>query len=223
MKQFLSLIIISFLLINNSHAQDNCQVAIDLIKGTYTGPCVNGKASGKGKAVGIDLYEGEFLNGFPEGKGMYTWKDGHYFIGQFKKGKMDGAGDMYYESSKGEDSVITGFWKKDKFSGLYEKAYIIHSSTTRINKLDCRSSKKVAAGSINITTGGVSFVPTITEITVITGQYLNKSSTNLSNGVIVRMQQMIFPFRAIFYLNNGEYFEIQFNEEADYEVSLSVM
>jgi len=223
MKQLLVVIVISFLLINISHAQDNCLVAVEVLKGTYTGGCENGKASGKGKAVGADIYEGDFLNGHPEGKGMYTWKDGHYFIGQFKKGKMEGAGDMYYESAKGEDSTITGFWKKDKYVGSYEKPYIIHASTSRINKIECRASKKVTAGSINITTGGVSFVPSINDIAVITGQFLNKTTSNLSNGVIVRMQQMIFPFRAIFYLNNGEYFEIQFNEEADYEVSLSVM
>jgi hypothetical protein len=223
MKQISIIILISFLIFNNSYAQDNCQVALETIKGTYTGPCLNGKANGSGRAIGTDTYEGEFVNGLPEGKGMYTWKDGHYYIGQFKKGKMEGAGEMFYESAKGDDSTITGFWKKDKYVGLYEKAYIIHASTTRINKLECRASKKVTAGSINITTGGVSFIPSISDIAVITGQYLNKTTSNLSNGVIVRLQQMIFPFRAIFYLNNGEYFEIQFNEEADYEVSLSVM
>jgi hypothetical protein len=154
---------------------------------------------------------------------MYTWKDGHYFIGMFKKGKMEGAGDMYFESAKGEDSVITGFWKKDNYVGLFEKPFIIISYTSRINKLDCRASKRVTAGSITITTGGVSYIPVITEIAVISGQYLNKTVNNLTNGVIVRLQQMIFPFRAIFYLNNGEYFEIQFNEEADYDVNLSHM
>jgi len=33
------------------------------IKGTYTGDCKKGKASGKGKAIGTDTYKGDFKTG----------------------------------------------------------------------------------------------------------------------------------------------------------------
>ena len=112
-----------------SLAQQACEVKLKDIRGVYTGDCSNDKANGKGKSVGVDEYEGEFKDGYPEGKGMYTWKDGHYFIGFFKKGNKEGKGDMYYESAKGDDSVITGFWKKDKYIGEYEQQFIVQSMT----------------------------------------------------------------------------------------------
>jgi hypothetical protein len=229
MKQLLSLLFISCFLINNSIAQD-CQVALETIKGTYAGECQNGKASGKGKAVGADTYEGDFINGYPEGKGMYTWKDGHYYIGMFKKGKMEGAGDMYYESASGKDSVITGFWKKDKYVGLYEKAFVVMSTTSRINRIDGRLSKKGGIGTINFTTtqqsagtGAVSIIPAIGSFAVISGQYMTKTTSALPNSMITRLQQIDFPFRAIFYYNNGEYFEMIFNEVGDYDININLL
>ena len=229
MKQLSFAIPFFFFLINNSHAQDKCQVIPDALKGTYTGECLNGKASGKGSATGIDIYEGLFVNGYPEGKGMYTWKDGHYYIGQFKKGKLDGAGNMYFESAKGEDSVINGFWKKDKYIGLYENPYQVNSTTTRINKVVCSIIKKGGSGSIIINTtqmsafaGGVG-IPSISSISVLSGQYLNKTNSAITNISITRLMQMVFPFRAIFYYANGEYFEVEFNEQADYDVTVNLM
>lgn len=229
MKQLFFAIFLFFFLINNSHAQDKCQVMPDELKGTYSGECLHGKANGKGSATGVDIYEGLFLNGYPEGKGMYTWKDGHYYIGQFKKGKLDGAGNMYFESAKGEDSVINGFWKKDKYIGLYENPYQVNSTTTRINKVDCRIIKKGGSGSIIINTtqmsafaGGVG-IPTISSMSVLSGQYLNKTNSAITNISITRLMQMEFPFRAIFYYSNGEYFEVEFNEQADYDVTVNLM
>jgi hypothetical protein len=212
---------------NGVQAQVSCDVYLPSIKGTYEGDCSNGKAYGKGKSVGTDSYEGEFINGYPEGKGMYVWKDGHYFIGQFKKGTMEGAGDMYFESANGQDSIITGFWKKGKYFGPFEVSYILVSSTSRINKVDCRLSKKGGNGIINITSSQqLSFgteLPSINNITVMAGTYLNKAQSVLSNSTITRLQQLTFPFRAIFYYTNGEYFEMTFNEAGDYDVNVNLL
>ena len=41
------------------------------IQGTYEGDCKDGKASGKGNAIGEDTYEGNFKNGYPDGTGKY--------------------------------------------------------------------------------------------------------------------------------------------------------
>ena len=51
----------------------NCFVAVDSLKGQYTGDCKNGKANGTGTVKGIDSYAGSFKNGYPNGVGTYTW------------------------------------------------------------------------------------------------------------------------------------------------------
>ena len=56
------------------HAQ-NCTVVTEALKGTYEGGCKNEKADGTGTAKGEDSYTGEFKNGYPEGKGKYSWKN----------------------------------------------------------------------------------------------------------------------------------------------------
>jgi hypothetical protein len=92
--------------------QSNCKVAMESISGSYSGKCKNGLAQGKGIAQGIDHYEGQFDKGRPEGMGIYTWSDGTYYDGQWKYGKKQGRGKMVYK-----DSVVTGYWKDDKFLG----------------------------------------------------------------------------------------------------------
>lgn len=41
-------------------------------------------ANGTGTATGTDSYTGQFKNGYPDGKGKYTWKNGEY-KGKFEK------------------------------------------------------------------------------------------------------------------------------------------
>ena len=73
----------------------DCKVLLDSLKGSYDGDCKSGKASGNGKAVGINSYEGEFKNGLPEGKGKYTWSNGDYYYGSWKKGQKEGKGELH--------------------------------------------------------------------------------------------------------------------------------
>lgn len=37
-------------------------------------------------------YEGKFMDGFPDGLGMYKYPDGKEYIGQVKKSKWEGFG-----------------------------------------------------------------------------------------------------------------------------------
>jgi len=68
--------------------------------GGYEGECDEGEvAHGHGEAKGADTYVGDFVNGWPEGKGTYTWEDGARLEGTFKKGRANGAG--VYLSAKG--------------------------------------------------------------------------------------------------------------------------
>jgi hypothetical protein len=223
-----ALLMISFftLLCFSSNAQETCVVKMKEIAGQYTGACAGGKANGKGKAVGIDEYEGDFVNGYPEGKGMYIWKDGHYFIGSYIKGNKEGKGDMYYEAANGSDSVITGFWRKDKYIGEYEKEFEVISSTSGIAKINCnlvdtkRSDIIITihqlanSGSLN----SPGYIPAISDISNLMGSFYNRTDQTLTNNSVTRLQDVIFPYRAIFYTSNGEYTQIVFNVKGNYDV-----
>jgi len=222
MKQ-VSLFALIFILHGFTSGAQTCEVKLKDIQGTYTGECANDKANGKGKSVGVDEYEGEFKDGYPEGKGIYTWKDGHYFIGIFKKGIKEGKGDMYYESSKGDDSVITGYWKKDKYIGEYEHQFVILSQTSRINKIECRMvDKKTKNITIEVhqTSGSIA---SITEIISITGTYYSKKNQILTNRSITYINDVTYPFRALFNLNTGDIAEIIFYEPGEYSLAFNLM
>ena len=83
--------------------------------GGYEGDCDKSEvAHGHGEAKGADTYVGDFVNGWPEGKGTYTWENGARLEGTFKKGRADGPG--VYVSAKGvryEGQFVDG-----KFSTL---------------------------------------------------------------------------------------------------------
>ena len=56
-------------------------------------------------------YEGEILNGVPDGQGTYTWHNVNKYVGQFKKGLFDGQG-TYYTFPSGVK--VEGEFRKDK-------------------------------------------------------------------------------------------------------------
>ncbi|CAN5866555.1 hypothetical protein BH11BAC4_BH11BAC4_02610 [soil metagenome] len=222
MKQLLLFMTVFILVCPNSYSQQTCDVKLKDIQGVYTGNCINDKANGKGKSVGTDEYEGDFKDGYPEGKGMYTWKDGHYFIGVFKKGNKEGRGEMYYESSKGDDSVITGFWKKDKYIGEYESQFVIISQTARIGRIDChfvdKKSKNITI-EVHQTRAGIA---AITDITPITGSFYNKKTQMLTNSSVTYINDITFPFRALFNISSGDVAEITFYETGEYAVTINI-
>lgn len=87
-----------------------CYVADLRLRGRYQGACQNGKAHGRGKATGIDTYEGEFSNGLTQGQGTYIWSNGDRYIGQFKAGQANGRGVMKYVDGKEE----AGLWQNNE-------------------------------------------------------------------------------------------------------------
>lgn len=231
MKQVISLLPILIFFSLPSLAQETCEVKLKDIAGVYSGDCVKGKAEGKGKSVGTDEYEGDFKKGYPDGKGMYIWKDGHYFIGNYVKGKKEGSGNMYFENSVGDDSVITGYWKNDKYIGEFEKQFDIISKTSHITKVDCKYidgkgesiniqvHQLVGGRSLNSPALSISYV---TDITVISGIYNSRNTQSLSNSSITQVQQISFPFRAVFYFSNGENADILFNAKGNYDVYIDM-
>ncbi|RYY48330.1 MAG: hypothetical protein EOO06_10575 [Chitinophagaceae bacterium] len=233
MKLLFSSMLSAVVLMSTAEAQSNCKVSVDALTGTYTGDCSDGKAHGTGKAVGLDSYEGQFKNGFPEGTGTYTWADKSTYTGTFKKGLMDGKGELRYMRPGSTDSLLTGFWKKNKYLGAYEKVYVINDRSSKINRAEVLIVRKgEKTGSINISSTQMSsvsnynanaIIPSVVDIQVITGQYISKTISNISKTGVVRIQQIIFPFRARFMYNNGEVIDITFNEQADYDVNISML
>ena len=200
-----------------------CSVLLDALKGKYEGDCEKGKAHGKGKATGMDSYDGEFKSGYPDGKGSYIWKDGHYFIGQFKKGKKEGSGNMYYEAANGQDSIISGFWKKDVYAGAYEKPYEILSTTSKVNKINCRITEK-GRDNIIFTVSRLTDVPVaVSDIQVIKGTFYNNNTQKMGNQSMTTLNRVTFPFQAIITYTSGDRTEILFNEKADYDVTVDVL
>jgi hypothetical protein len=112
-----------------------CAVEKETLKGTYTGDCKNGKAHGKGKAAGTDMYEGEFRSGWPDGQGTYTWSNGSSYVGKFSKGLREGKGTMIYKRNNAPDSTVGGYWKKDLYAGKYERPWIVHYTSKSVTEV----------------------------------------------------------------------------------------
>ncbi|MBC8319441.1 MAG: hypothetical protein H8E34_01830 [Bacteroidetes bacterium] len=97
-------------------SQGKCKVLLASISETYEGKCKKGLAVGIGIATGIDKYDGRFRQGYPHGKGTYTWASGDEYIGEWDYGKRQGVG-TYIFSYSGKDSIQTGIWKDDRYTG----------------------------------------------------------------------------------------------------------
>ena len=85
-----------------SVAAHQCRVlGNSYLRGDYEGDCneIKEVAHGHGEATGADKYTGTFVNGRPDGKGVYIWESGARLDGTFKAGMASGPG--VYTSAKG--------------------------------------------------------------------------------------------------------------------------
>ena len=130
------LILVPLFHFSSSGFSQNCIVQKEAINVNYSGDCKKGKAHGKGKAVGVDTYEGEFKNGLPDGQGFYIWDNGDNYSGHFVKGLREGKGTMRYKKENASDSIVDGYWKKDAYVGKNEHPYIIHFKSKLIIELE---------------------------------------------------------------------------------------
>ena len=87
----------------------------DNAAGTYAGFVVNGKRHGHGmfKWKMGDMYDGEWVNDARTGDGVYYYASGAKFVGKFVNGKRHGAGVYTFK----DGTVKRGVWKDDKFVG----------------------------------------------------------------------------------------------------------
>jgi hypothetical protein len=230
MKKLLLLSILSISIFTAKSQNADCKVLSDSLKGIYEGDCKNGKAEAKGKATGTDSYEGEFKNGLPDGKGKYTWKNGDFYDGQWKKGMKDGKGELRtIENSK--NTVKTGYWKKDKYIGLYENPYKILTASSEIGRVEVRNNNKKGS-SVNVTVSSLgsnislansaSEAITMTDFQITGGGYVTKLVTKLSNGELTIFKGVSFPFVATFNFRSTV-LQIEIFEEGDWDITVPIL
>ncbi|NJO24872.1 MAG: hypothetical protein HC867_02380 [Bacteroidia bacterium] len=209
-----------------------CEVLNENLKGKYDGECKKGKAHGHGKATGKDAYEGDFKSGLPDGKGTYTWSNGTSFTGKWDNGLREGKGIMTYKTGKGEDSLISGFWKKDVYIGEHEHPYEIYTKTRAITGAEVEYSPdnlyKVSISITNTTggvrtTGGASLPQMrITDLQVLKGNFSRSVDNNSHYKMTQRMLMDVqFPFRAKILIGTEEV-EIELREKGSYNVDIRI-
>jgi hypothetical protein len=219
--------------IQSAMAQDGCKVLMSSIGDHYEGDCKKGVASGKGKAEGADQYVGEFKDGLPHGTGVYRWKNGDIYEGHWVNGKRDGTGGMSYKRSGATDSVVTGFWKKDQYTGLFEKPYIIHSRSYKVIKVAITKNPKdkgnVIIVEVQNTTGGTVSLnsgfqpkPELTDLTLQKGNYgiINKALSG-PKSTTRQLSQVDFPFRATFKFGDQEA-DIEIDEPGYWKIFVNI-
>jgi hypothetical protein len=230
MKQILFLLLFTAS-VNLLLAQETlCKVLMDSLKGSYTGDCKNGKASGIGKAVGINTYDGEFKNGLPEGKGKYTWSNGDYYYGGWKKGLKDGKGQLH-KFEQGKETLITGYWNKDNYRGENENPYVITNVTSEVGRVqvtkmsDNEASVTVTVESLvsNQTSSSSPFQTgtVMTSHQVTRGTFVSKSSNALTNKEVTTFRGVIFPFKCTFNFGNS-IVEIEFFDKGAWDVIVPI-
>ncbi len=210
----------SFLFFTGFLFAQDCEVKILPITGKYTGACKDGKANGVGKSVGLDTYEGEFKNGYPEGEGTYTWSVGDYFKGSFKKGIKSGKGEMHFKRKSREDSVVVGFWSKDLYKGRYEEPYkFIEISNAVSSKSVNRHSNKTKSVTVLMETG-VMGVANVMAYQLLEGNFIRTNFREMNSRMqVIEFQDVNFPFRVRFSQDKGP-IDIIFYEEGEWNLEL---
>lgn len=200
--------------------QSDCQVKVPRLAGTYTGGCKNGLAHGKGIAQGTDRYEGQFSKGIPDGRGTYTWANGTYYEGQWENGMREGKGKEVYM-----DSVITGYWKEDRYIGIkLIPPYTITRSTSVARSTFSKLSNPENGVKIKFLRGGNS------NYTIEGFSMVYSSGEEYQSGVIYGIQNVRYPldvkimYRTWNLLGTASYdvvFEFTINDPGSWDVTIS--
>ena len=78
---------------------------------------INGKT--KKEYSSGDMYDGEFVNGLKEGKGIYNYSNGDLYIGLFSKGEKEGFGVYYYNNGDTYEGIFSHNEKNGKGKYYY--------------------------------------------------------------------------------------------------------
>src|SRR4051812_18290500 len=81
-----------FVIGTSIYGANACLVLDRDLQGSYQGDCKDGLAEGFGEALGRDSYVGQFKKGKIDGQGTYTWFNGSVLSGAFVEGRPHGKG-----------------------------------------------------------------------------------------------------------------------------------
>ncbi len=199
-----------------------CEVKLLPITGKYTGECKDGKANGAGKSAGLDTYEGNFKNGYPDGQGTYTWSVGDFYSGAFKKGLKAGKGEMHFKRTNMDDSIVTGFWEKDKYKGLYENPYKVEEMNPLVSY---KNIQKISTKKMTVyfsMENGINVAADVDNFQVIKGYFQRTNKTEMTKTKTIEFQDVQFPFRVKFNLNKGPV-DIEFFEPGEWRIDIVLM
>jgi hypothetical protein len=87
-----------------------CQVLDPELQASYSGPCVNGLAEGRGRASGTADYAGEFRAGRKHGHGVKTWPNGDRYSGAWQDDRRQGRGSYVFGR---------GAWQGERYDGEF--------------------------------------------------------------------------------------------------------
>ncbi|HET6723582.1 MAG TPA: hypothetical protein VFH07_12575 [Chitinophagaceae bacterium] len=208
-----------------------CEVDKESLKGTYTGDCKKNKAHGKGKAIGIDTYEGDFKNGLPDGQGIYTWSNKNVFEGKYVKGLREGKGIITFKRQGAQDSIVEGYWKKDAYIGPNEKPWIVYSKTGSVRNVEVEfTPDKLYRVKVIITntTGGVTGLGgqmpqyKVDNLVLLKGSYQRQNSLETHyKSTETTYQDVLFPFRVKLQMQKEEV-ELEMFAEGSYIINISI-
>jgi hypothetical protein len=228
----ISLLFISLFFTYSYCSSQNCSVEIPSLKGSYTGACKNGKPNGKGKAVGTDSYEGNFVAGVPDGQGIYRWSNGNEFTGWFVKGLKDGIGKLVYKRADQKDSVVEGLWKKDIYSGKPLQAYRVIFQSKAIIEVEAEKKEdgfnritfliSTTSGTARTLEGDEYPKMKVDDVHVLSGNigrmYSNDAGGRKTETVIENVQ---FPVRMKVIIGTEE-LEIEFMQAGNFNVNVRI-
>ncbi|PJA56849.1 MAG: hypothetical protein CO164_10950 [Rhodocyclales bacterium CG_4_9_14_3_um_filter_68_10] len=100
-----------------SLAQSPCRVLDPELPGRYEGGCVDGLASGRGRAEGSARYEGEFWAGMKHGRGVKVWPSGDRYEGEFFEDRRHGRGAYTWGRGRWAGERYEGEYRSDRRHG----------------------------------------------------------------------------------------------------------
>lgn len=102
---------------HSTESNKECKVMLASIAENYEGFCKKSLAHGEGVAVGLHTYEGNFVAGYPEGEGVYTWHEDRVYTGNWRKGQQYSYGQLDFIED-GAAKTVKGFWYEGELQVL---------------------------------------------------------------------------------------------------------
>jgi hypothetical protein len=65
----------------------------------------------------MDVYNGQYKDGIPNGYGSYKWKSGSIYVGEFLDGMKNGKGKWKKDEKNPKSNQYTGDYNMDKKHG----------------------------------------------------------------------------------------------------------